>query len=351
MLAPIIASPSRLRRAASAGVALAGAAAGAAATALRSAAAAVPRRGGGGGAAVAPGGGLAGHAAAAAALAAGRAAPAVWSALPRAARPDRDLLAALHPAPAAPPPPGSPAAEAAAAAAAANTAALRSHFWRLTIALLGLFEEAGAFSAPGPPPGDGPLPPGGPPPPPPFSHTEFLARVVGGRGGGAPSPSKSGGAGAKPAPPPPPLAIPPDLLSRFGSRLALAAFLRRFLASPNFSAWFERRRAAGRAWQAAAWEEAGLVRGTGGPAGASPEVVAMEGWGRVEAALAGAGAAAAAAAPGSAAAVAAAARVASLSVHAQRLFDAMPADLQAALVSAPARAAIVRGLEEERERA
>ena len=54
-----------------------------------------------------------------------------------------------------------------------------------------------------------------------------------------------------------------DLLARFGgSRPALAAFLRRFLASPNF-AWFERRRALVREWQAAEWEAAALVRGEG----------------------------------------------------------------------------------------
>lgn len=333
MLAPTATSPSRLRRAASAGAALAGAAAGAAASALRSAAAAVPRKGGGG---HGGGGGLAGHAAAAAALAAGRAPPAVWSALPRAVRPDKELLAGLHPLPAVAPPPGSPAAEAVSAAAASNSAALRSHFWRLTTALLSLFEDAGAFDAPGPPPGAGPLPPGGPPPSPPFSHTEFLARVAGGGGGGGLSPSKGGGgakagaaAAAPPPPPPPPLPILPDLLARFGSRPALAAFLRRFLASPNFAAWFERRRAAGRAWQAAAWEEAGLERGTGAAPGAGPEVALMEAWGRVESALA------------------AAARVATLSVHARRVYDAMPADLQAALLSAPARAAMLEGAQRE----
>lgn len=325
MLAPTATSPSRLQRAASAGAALAGAAA----SALRTAAASARRGGGGPGG----GGGLAGHPAAAAALASGRAPPAVWSAVPRSARLDRVFLASLHPAPPAPPPPGSPAAEATAAAAASNSAALRSHFWRLTSALLSLFDEA--FAAPGPPPGDGPLPPGGPPPPPPFSHTEFLARVVGGplspaRGGGG-----GGEAGHKQAPAPPLLPIPPDLLARFGgSRSTLASFLRRFLASPNFSAWFERRRAVGRAWQAAEWEAAGLARGEGfKPFEEMSEVELMESWSRVEARLA---AAAAAAAPP--------ATVQLLSAHAQRVYGAMPPDLQAALLSAPARAEMVRGV-------
>ena len=78
----------------------------------------------------------------------------------------------------------------------------------------------------------------------------------------------------------------------------------------------------------------------------------MEAWGRVEAALAAATAAGAAAAPGSAAATAASARVATLSAHAQRVYGAMPADLQTALLSAPARAAMLgveRGSERGRE--
>lgn len=134
--------------------------------------------------------------------------------------------------------------------------------------------------------------------------------------------------GGKPAPPL--LPIPPELLARFGgSRSNLASFLRRFLASPNFSAWFERRRAVGRAWAAAEWEAAALARGEGykRPEEMS-EVELMEGWARVEGRLVGG-------APGAAEAVAG---------YARRLFAAMPPDLQAALLSVPARAEMVRGL-------
>lgn len=39
------------------------------------------------------------------------------------------------------------------------------------------------------------------------------------------------------------------LTERFASHAALAAFYRRLLESPNFLAWFERRRGAAWAWQ------------------------------------------------------------------------------------------------------
>lgn len=42
------------------------------------------------------------------------------------------------------------------------------------------------------------------------------------------------------------------LTERFASHAALAAFYRRLLESPNFLAWFERRRGAAWAWQVSA---------------------------------------------------------------------------------------------------
>jgi hypothetical protein len=88
-----------------------------------------------------------------------------------------------------------------------------------------------------------------------------------------------------------------------------------------------------REWQAAEWEAAALVRGEGKRAADMSEVELMEAWARVEARLA---AAAAAGAPP--------ATVDALSGHAQRIFGAMPPDLQAALLSAPARKEMVEGL-------
>lgn len=41
------------------------------------------------------------------------------------------------------------------------------------------------------------------------------------------------------------------------------ALYRRFLESPNFSAWFERQRAAAWGWQAAEWAAAAAARGEG----------------------------------------------------------------------------------------
>ena len=44
---------------------------------------------------------------------------------------------------------------------------------------------------------------------------------------------------------------------------ALLAFYKRFLESPNFTAWFERQREAAWAWQEAEWTAAAAVRGEG----------------------------------------------------------------------------------------
>ena len=47
--------------------------------------------------------------------------------------------------------------------------------------------------------------------------------------------------------------------NRMPDQAALHAFYRRFLESPNFSAWFERQRAAAWAWQEAEWAAAAEV--------------------------------------------------------------------------------------------
>lgn len=44
---------------------------------------------------------------------------------------------------------------------------------------------------------------------------------------------------------------------------ALLAFYKRFLESPNFTAWFERQREAAWAWQEAEWTAAAAIRGEG----------------------------------------------------------------------------------------
>ena len=44
---------------------------------------------------------------------------------------------------------------------------------------------------------------------------------------------------------------------------ALLSFYKRFLESPNFTAWFERQREAAWAWQEAEWTAAAAVRGEG----------------------------------------------------------------------------------------
>lgn len=118
-----------------------------------------------------------------------------------------------------------------------------------------------------PPDGDGPLPSPGPPPAPPFSHTDFLEglQVASflrtsfpasrscappslrrlGPGRLRPAGTTQGGLlgcmqGARFGGP---------MLERFGSQSNCLAFYKRFLESPNFTSWFERRRQAALLWQ------------------------------------------------------------------------------------------------------
>lgn len=65
---------------------------------------------------------------------------------------------------------------------------------------------------------------GGPPHLPAFSHSAFLEAL-------------------------PRAAQAPALTERFANQAAVATFYRRLLESPNFLAWFERRRGAAWAWQ------------------------------------------------------------------------------------------------------
>lgn len=53
-------------------------------------------------------------------------------------------------------------------------------------------------------------------------------------------------------------------------------FYRRFLESPNFSTWFERRRGRAAAWQQAAWERAESDRGVELDLAGSSEVELVE---------------------------------------------------------------------------
>ena len=117
-------------------------------------------------------------------------------------------------------------------------------------------------------------------------------------------------------------------------------FYKRFLASPNFASWFERRRGAARAWQAAAWSDALLDRGEGEEPEVLDDVHLVEAFLRLETRLAEAeGVAARRNAPHGAATA-----VDALRRQAARAYAAMPRDLQAAVLSAPARAAVVQGL-------
>ena len=251
---PGAASPSRLRRAAAAvaglPVAAAAAAVGAAAAGMRSVSSAARGESGGGSggepassapAPPPPPPPLGGGARALAAAGASAIRDVLWSEAKPLVKPDRALLSRLLKGSAGG---GSGGGGSGGGAdprvAAANSAALRRSFRRLTEGFLSLFDPF--FDLPGPPPGSSRLPPGGPPPPPPFSHSLFLEAL------------------ADPRRNPP---VPGALLDRLGSRAGVVALARRFLASPNFASWFERRRAAARGWQAAAWEAAAAERGEG----------------------------------------------------------------------------------------
>ena len=60
---------------------------------------------------------------------------------------------------------------------------------------------------------------------------------------------------------------------------ALLAFYKRFLESPNFTAWFERQREAAWAWQEAEWTAAAAIRGEGADLSGLDEVqVGAQAW-------------------------------------------------------------------------
>ncbi|KAK9831905.1 hypothetical protein WJX81_007718 [Elliptochloris bilobata] len=227
---------------------------------------------------------------------------ALWLAYKPLTRPDRALLERMVP--------STERDSSAKAAAAANTAALRRHFAALTAALLAPF--APYLEPAPPPPGNAPVPLGGPPHLPAFSHAAFLEAL-------------------------PRAALSLVLTERFASQAALVAFYRRLLESPNFLAWFERRRGAAWAWQAAEWVEAARERGEGPDVAGRPDVEMVEAFSeherRLEAALA---AARAPASPPEAAA-----RVAALRRGLGALFAQMPRDLQQAILSVPSRAALL----------
>ena len=69
-------------------------------------------------------------------------------------------------------------------------------------------------------------------------------------------------------------------------------FYRRFLESPNFSAWFERQRGAAWGWQAAEWATAAAVRGEGADLRGMDEVQIVEAFFELERTLEAATAAA-----------------------------------------------------------
>lgn len=72
----------------------------------------------------------------------------------------------------------------------------------------------------------------------------------------------------------------------------MVGFYRRFLESPNFSAWFERQRGAAWGWQAAEWATAAAVRGEGADLRGLDEVQIVEAFFELERTLEAATAAA-----------------------------------------------------------
>eukprot|EP00884_Botryococcus_braunii_P007607 jgi/Botrbrau1/16848/Bobra.150_2s0070.1 len=215
-------------------------------------------------------------------------------------RPDRLLLERLLLAG-----PGDPP-ERQARLAKANSAELRRHFWQLTVALLEPFVPY--FQPVLPPEGRDPLPAGKAPHPPSFSHREFLD-----------------GLGKA--------SFAPILLDRFTSQSALLNFYRKFLESPNFSSWFERRRNAAWLQQRALWEAARRERGQVSHLIGKSEIELVDALSRAEAALDRA-IASHLAAPSDAML---AGEVMSLKLELAHVYEMMPRDLMNALLSSPDR--------------
>ncbi|CAL8466888.1 g6424 [Coccomyxa elongata] len=223
---------------------------------------------------------------------------ALWHTYKPLTRPDRSLLERLLR------PTSQDAPGRSSRLAAANSAALRQHFGELTCAFLAPF--AAFWQPTPPPPGNGPVPVQGPPHLPPFSHTEFLDSLAH-------------------------ATFPPVLLDRFANQGALVALYRRFLESPNFSAWFERQRAAAWGWQAAEWAAAAAARGEGADLRGLDEVQIVEAFFELERTLE----AALAAARLPKAPPQAVARVAALRRGLGAVYEAMPRDLQQTMLSSP----------------
>ena len=69
------------------------------------------------------------------------------------------------------------------------------------------------------------------------------------------------------------------ILILYAGQGALLAFYKRFLESPNFTAWFERQREAAWAWQEAEWTAAAAIRGEGADLSGLDEVqVGLQAW-------------------------------------------------------------------------
>ena len=69
------------------------------------------------------------------------------------------------------------------------------------------------------------------------------------------------------------------ILILYAGQGALLAFYKRFLESPNFTAWFERQREAAWAWQEAEWTAAAAIRGEGADLSGLDEVqVGPQAW-------------------------------------------------------------------------
>ncbi|KAK9805887.1 hypothetical protein WJX73_001357 [Symbiochloris irregularis] len=269
-------------------------------------------------------------------------APSLWCNYKPLTRPDKQLLDRLVQ------PEEDEAPAKAARIRAANSSALRKHFLALTQALL---EPLLPFCSP---PTAAPAAPastaqngdGSSRPPSPlasFSHAAFLEGLQANK-----------------------KQISHVLLERFPSRAACVQFYRRFLESPNFSSWLERRRQA--ALAAEAHQQALDAGSLPAVLSTMSDVQLIERFAQLETALDSAGhAPASAVGPGGlhhqrpprhqlgphtkmTQQQLAAEEAAALKAEALAVFEAMPRDLQHAVLSSPSRAALLHRLSQSRPR-
>lgn len=224
----------------------------------------------------------------------------VWHAYKPLTRPDTALLDRLVQ------PAANEAPAKAARICAANSAALRQHFTALTSAFL---DPLLPFCTPPASEGDAPASPLAS-----FSHAAFLDGLDRRK-------------------------LAAALMERFSSQAACVQFYRRFLESPNFASWFERRRTAALAEHAHQRE---LAAGSTGVAlSGMDDVQLIERFAALEQAL---DAAADPARSASAPQQVVEEHVVALKEEVMAVFEAMPRDLQHTVLSSPGRANLLHRL-------